>query len=176
VRLFADVVLPARTQRYDRTGVFRPLRESLQTASRATTTLAARSAAAGDADQARHWAAQGHRWISTALAGPGVAELLATPHEIAARLALLAAPALLAAVDHGVSGVGLPEIDEAVRLAAVAQSFAAQAAPDGQYARQPEIDAINRHAAELRDHYERGPSCHGMTNMNSRQGGEEDDR
>ncbi|MFC0438065.1 hypothetical protein [Kutzneria buriramensis] len=155
-RLFENAVLPARRRRHERTGVFQPLRESLQTASRATTTLAARAAAAGEIDQARRWAALGHRWIGAALAGPGVRELLASSSEIAARLALLAAPALLAAVEYSVPGAGLAEIDEASRLAAVAQRFAAQAAPDGQYARQPEIDAIIRHAAELRDRHERG--------------------
>lgn len=144
VMLFDQVVLPARLARYQRSGLFEPLRQSLQTASRATTELGRRAEATGDLDLARKWAALGYEWIITAAANDHTRRLLDSPTESACHFALLAAPALLAAVRMGVPGAGSSDVDEARRLVDIAQRFAdlVTQGSQHQYARQHDIDMI----------------------------------
>ena len=103
VRLFGTAVIPAREAFHRRTGVFRPLRNSLQVASRATTRLAAIARDRGDLDAARDAADQGLHWIRRALDGAGPAHPLAAGGvtEHGSRLALLAVPALVVGLEVG---------------------------------------------------------------------------
>ncbi|MGQ0776299.1 MAG: hypothetical protein ACT4NY_18045 [Pseudonocardiales bacterium] len=150
--LFQHIVLPARQHRYERTRAFQPLRQSLQTASRATTELALRAEARGDLSEARQWAALGHSWITTAAAHDHTRRLLTTGGEAACHFALLAAPALLAAARVGVSASTSDDVAEVQRLLDVAREFAVQvtAGTEHRYARQADIDRIDR---MLADHF-----------------------
>lgn len=123
VELFESTVIPARELYWKRTHSFLPLRQSLQTASRATTTLSRRGTEAGRHPEARRWAARGHAWIRRALDDRETTELLARPTEPAAHFCLLAVPALLAAVETGVAGTGPADVDQARRLLAVAEEW-----------------------------------------------------
>lgn len=123
VELFEHAVLPARELYWKRAHSFHPLRQSLQTASRATTTLSGRAAAAGDAESAQYWAGIGYRWISRALAARETSDLLASTSEPAAHLCLLAVPALLAAVETGVPGAGAADVEQAAQLIEVAERW-----------------------------------------------------
>jgi hypothetical protein len=107
VRLFADIVILARRAFFERTGSFLPLRNSLQVASRATTRLAETARSRGNLVAAVRSAELGHGWIRRALADDEARRILNAdpPTELASRLALLAAPALLIAVETGVPGV-----------------------------------------------------------------------
>ena len=122
-RLFRDVVLPARERFRAGGGGFEPLRHSLQVATRATGALATAAIAGGDAAGARAWAGQGLVWTRRALADPSTEELLAGATEPASRLALLAAPALLLAVELGVPGAGRTDVDTAAALVDVARRW-----------------------------------------------------
>jgi hypothetical protein len=123
VELFESTVIPARELYWKRTHSFLPLRQSLQIASRATTTLSRRAADAGRTAEARRWAAQGHAWIRRALDDRETAELLAQSTEPTAHFCLLAVPALLAAVETDVAGTGPADVDQAERLLAVAERW-----------------------------------------------------
>lgn len=124
VELFESTVIPARELYWKRTHSFLPLRQSLQIASRATTTLSRRAADAGRPAEARRWAAQGHVWIRRALDDRETAELLARSTEPATHFCLLAASALLAAVETQVQGTGPADVDQAGQLIAVAEGWA----------------------------------------------------
>ncbi|WP_010310464.1 hypothetical protein [Saccharopolyspora spinosa] len=121
VELFANTVIPARELYWKRTQSFLPLRQSLQVATRATTTLSRLAAEAGQPAQAARWAECGHGWICQALDDRETAALLARPTEPAAHFCLLAVPALLAAVDAGVAGPD--EVERSERLLAVAEDW-----------------------------------------------------
>lgn len=144
VMLFEQVVLPARQARYQRSGLFEPLRQSLQTASRATTTLCRQAETVGDLDLARKWATLGYEWITTAAADDHTRRLLGSPTQPACHFALLAAPALLAAVRVGVPGTGPSDVAQARELVDIAQRFADLVTQGGQYryVRQHDIDMI----------------------------------
>ncbi|MCK2243622.1 MULTISPECIES: hypothetical protein [unclassified Crossiella] len=122
VELFAQTVIPARTRYWQRTRSFLPLRQSLQIASRATTTLSALAAESGRAELARQWAGMGFDWISRALAEEDTVALLGQVSEPAAHFCLLAVPALLTAVEQGVAGAG--EVALAGRLLGIAEQWA----------------------------------------------------
>lgn len=124
IELFKNTVIPARELYWKRTHSFLPLRQSLQIASRATTTLSRRAADAGRPVEARRWAAQGYAWIGRALDDRETAELLAGSSEPAAHFCLLAVPALLAAVETEVPGTGPADVDQATQLLAVAEGWA----------------------------------------------------
>ncbi|TDD55582.1 hypothetical protein [Saccharopolyspora elongata] len=121
VELFADTVIPARELYWKRTQSFLPLRQSLQVATRATTTLSRRAAEAGQHEKAAGWAERGYGWIRQALDDRETADLLARATEPAAHFCLLAVPALLAAVETGVAEAG--EAERAGRLLAVAEGW-----------------------------------------------------
>lgn len=150
--LFQHIVLPARQHRYERTRAFQPLRQSLQTASRATTELALHAEARGDLPEARRWATIGHGWITGAAAHDHTRRLLSTGGETACHFALLAAPALLVAARVGAPTSTPDDVAEAQRLVEVAREFAAQltAGTGHRFARQADIDRIDR---MLADHF-----------------------
>lgn len=150
--LFDHTVLPARRQHAAHTGWFEPLRQSLQTATRATTRLATRHAARGDLEQARRWAALGRDWAHTALDHPHTRALLAAGGEAAAHLALLAAPALLTAIDLDIAPHDtVRDLTTTQDLLRVAQNFAATVTGHHphEYVRAGEITAIADHVATI---------------------------
>ncbi|MGI9001466.1 MAG: hypothetical protein ACR2GH_07340 [Pseudonocardia sp.] len=120
VELFEAAVIPARELYWKRTHSFLPLRQSLQTASRATTTLSRRATAAGQETESCRWAARGYEWIARALGNEETESLLAQVIEPAAHFCLLAAPALVTAVETGVAGTGSIDVERAGRLLRVA--------------------------------------------------------
>lgn len=123
LRLFRDLVIPARAEFVERSGIFEPLRPALQMATRTTTALVESAVARGSDARAREWAALGAEWIRRALVDPGTRALLAEPTEAACRFALRAIPALLLAVELDVAGSGPADLDEAARMLAVAQQW-----------------------------------------------------
>lgn len=133
VRLFADAVIPAREAFFTRTGSFQPLRHSLQIASRATTRLAQDAFTTGDTTAAIGFAGIGLGWIHRALADPETVSLLDAepPTELAVRLALLAAPALLVAIEAGVPAATQEDLATARRLVEVAQRWEDRTVGDG---------------------------------------------
>ena len=151
VDLFEHAVLPARELYWKRAHSFHPLRQSLQTASRATTTLSRRAAAAGDTESARHWAGIGYRWICRALAARESAELLSGTSEPAAHLCLLAAPALLAAVETGVPGAGVADVEQAARLLGIAERWVCRVTggDESSYSRAGELAELRERVAVL---------------------------
>ncbi|MCA1670837.1 MAG: hypothetical protein LC799_01075 [Actinobacteria bacterium] len=151
VDLFDHAVLPARELYWKRAHSFHPLRHSLQTASRATTTLSRRAAAAGDTESARHWAGVGYRWISRALAARESAELLSGTSEQAAHLCLLAAPALLAAVESGVPGAGAADVEHVARLLGIAERWVGRVTggDESSYSRASELAELREWVAVL---------------------------
>lgn len=151
VRLFENTVIPSRELYWQRTRSFLPLRQSLQIASRATTTLSRRAADAGNLDEARTWAAKGLAWISRALADRDSADLLAQTSEPAAHFCLLAAPALLAAVETGVPGTGGAELSRARHLLDVAGRWALRVTngDETNYSHYDRLVALRRRLTEL---------------------------
>ncbi|WP_156753393.1 hypothetical protein [Actinokineospora pegani] len=129
-KLFETVVIPARELYWERTRSFLPLRQSLQIASRATALLTRRAVDAKRPDEARQWAAKGYAWISRALDDQETAELLTRSSEPAAHFCLLAVPALLAAVETEVVGVGPEDVVLADRLLCVAEGWARRVTDD----------------------------------------------
>lgn len=138
VELFENVVIPARGRYHRITHSFLPLRQSLQTASRATTLLSRRT---GDPEQARRWAAGGLAWIRHALDDHETTQLLVGATEPAAHFCLLAVPALLGAVETGVPGTGPAELDRAAALLDVAAAWARRvtAGEEANYSRHAEL-------------------------------------
>jgi hypothetical protein len=123
IELFDTTVIPARELYWKRTRSFLPLRQSLQIAARATTTLSERAAGP---EEARKWAARGYEWITRALDDQATRALLTETSEPAAHFCLLAVPALLTAVENKVPGTGAHDVELAGRLLAVATSWARQ--------------------------------------------------
>lgn len=125
VRLYSDVVIPARTAFFARTGSFTPLRVSLQVASRAAARLAEEALADGDVTTAAHFAGLGRDWVHRALAEAETERMLAAypPTERAQRFALLAAPVLLFACEVDAAGATPRDVQTARRLVEVAQAW-----------------------------------------------------
>lgn len=147
------------------TGWFQPLRQSLQTATRATTRLATLHAARGDVDRARRWAELGRAWAHAALDHDHTRTLLASRGEAAAHLALLVAPALLTAIDLAVAPNDThQDLAIARDLLAVAQEFADTVTRQRphEYARADEITAIAHriatHTSALSVHNDHEPA------------------
>lgn len=142
VRLYRDVVIPARTLFAERTGSTEPLRHSLQTAARAAAVLAERARSRGELEQAGEWATTGLRWINRALADPETGRLLAEPTESACRFALQAAPVLLGAAELDVADVAA--VDRAAQLVELATRWERAALEDRppRYARHGEITTL----------------------------------
>lgn len=150
-RLFRDVVLPARERFRASGGGFEPLRHSLQVGTRATGALAAAAVAGGDTAAGQGWAEQGLEWVRRALADPSTDDLLAGATEPASRLALLAAPALLLAVELEVPGAGAPDVDAAAALVEVARRWERRAVRDADtHARHAEVMDLERRIEKLR--------------------------
>jgi hypothetical protein len=152
IRLFTDVVIPAREAFYAATGVFRPLRHSLQVASRATTRLAGEAWRRNERDAARAWADQGLRWIQRILDDQATSRMLdpaAAPTEHAVRLALLAVPALLAAVRTSVTGAGHAELETARRHLMLVSAWEASLGGGEHHTRHGEVLALHTELAEL---------------------------
>jgi hypothetical protein len=151
VDIFRDLVLPAREQRHRRTGLFQPFRQSLQTATRATSELALRAHNTGNPAEAQNWADLGRHWITLALADEHTRRLITTPTEPACHFALLAARALLTAAHVGSPTTTQADIDTSETLLDLARSFAdAITHGGGQYARQADIDHIENLLATAR--------------------------
>jgi hypothetical protein len=147
--LFRDVVLPARERFVRRTGLFEPLRTTLQMVTAATTGLADLAAAAGDRAAARTWATFGYDWINRAVAFPGTWAMVDEGTEDACRFALRAAPALLAAMELGVAGVDVPAGLEAVdRLLAGARRW--DDSVRGTFIRRHEIETLTIRLGRVR--------------------------
>jgi hypothetical protein len=150
VRLFEDVVLPARERFVARLGTFDPVRNSAQMASVATTALASSALARGDRRQAAIWAAKGYGWISRALADPGTRAMVEATTELSARFALRAAEALVIAAEVGVPGAG-PPVDAAADLIATVRRWESAALGEtGRYARHDEVEALAARIDRLR--------------------------
>jgi len=144
VRLFGEVVIPARQAFFERTGGFLPLRHSLQIASRATTRLAESARARGDLVAARCSAEKGHGWIHQALADAGTVQSLDTspPTERAVRLALLAAPALLVAVEVGAPSSTAADVETARGLVELVRTWERSLGDGAHHARHAEVVAL----------------------------------
>jgi hypothetical protein len=150
VRLFRETVIPAREIFLAKSGVFEPLRHSLQVASRATSRLAEATAAAGDRDASRGWANLGIEWIHRALADDSTTQLLGGLTEPACRLALLAAGALVVAVELDVA---LPDdLDTATNLVELARRWeeASVGADSDSHVRHAEIVELDGRIQKLR--------------------------
>lgn len=141
VRLYRELVVPAREQFFSRTGSFEPLRIALQTASRATTALAESAVGRSDLAGARTWAALGRDLIMRALADDSTRELLAEATESACRFALRGAPALVVAGELAVGDSVRSDAEQAAALLAVARRWERRAVGDdpGQFARHDEV-------------------------------------
>lgn len=147
LRLFTDVVLPAREAFFERTGSFRPLRHSLQVASRATTSLAEAAAHRGHLATARRFAATGLAWLRRALADAETGMLLAEPTERAVRLALLAAPALLVAAEVGAGDAGPGDVEFAGRLIGLVEEWERHTGAGVDHVRHSEVIALRERLA-----------------------------
>jgi hypothetical protein len=152
VQLFADVVIPARDAYFRRTGVFRPLRNSLQIASRATTRLAELAWGRSDRGSARRWAAQGLGWVRWALDGAGADHPLTAqqPTEGGVRFAMLAVPALTVALEVGVNGCGPDDLDLAERLLGAVRAWESPLGDGLHHARHREVADLAQRLAQLR--------------------------
>lgn len=153
VRLFRDVVLPARELFFARGGGFEPLRHALQVASRATGKLAASAVGAGDVETGRTWAALGLTWIRRALADPSTVDLLSGITEAACRFALLAAPALLTAVELDVPDAGETDVQVAAGLVLLVRRWEQRTVgdnPDTTHTRHAEVVDMERRVEKLR--------------------------
>lgn len=152
VALFRGLVIPAREQFFATTGHFLPLRHSLQVASRATTRLSEAARARVDLAAAAEWATTGRSWIHRALDAEETQHLLCSdpPTEAASRFALLAAPALLQAVE-----LGLPEpegdLAHVASLISLVDRWEAAAVGAGRHhARHDEVVALTARLAAAR--------------------------
>lgn len=139
VALFRGVVLPSREEFVARSGYFTPLRHSLQIASRATSRLAGSARDRGDRAAAVGWAALGRELVIRALADEETQRLLrAEPTESACRFALLAAPALVLAVEVGAPGAGT-DIPRARELVGLARRWESRTGAGEHYSRHSEV-------------------------------------
>jgi hypothetical protein len=152
VALFRRLVIPAREQFFATTGHFLPLRHSLQVGSRATTRLSQAAGERGDVAAALAWAGLGRTWIHRALDAEETRRLLAAepPTESASRFALLAAPALLQAIE-----LDLPDpADDVERVASlvdlVGRWEAGTVGDTHHHARHDEVVALSARVAAIR--------------------------
>lgn len=151
LELFEEFVVPARNAFYHRTGNFGPLLYSYQNATRATTELARRSRAHGRLQEARRYAMRGRAWIWQALNHRDTQDKLDRASDEACRFALLAAPALLTAVELAATDSAAGDLAECERLLAIARTFADRIAKaGGRYARADEITDIERRLGACR--------------------------
>jgi hypothetical protein len=153
VELFTTVVIPAREEFCTRSGHFPPLRHTLQVASRATTRLAEAARDRGDIAEATRWAGVGRGWVLRALADDDTRLLISTerPTESACRFALLAAPALVLAVELGAEGASRADVAQAAQLVELAQRWELHAVGGGaQHARHQEVVALVERVTALR--------------------------
>ncbi|MBX6389913.1 MAG: hypothetical protein IRZ08_13110 [Frankia sp.] len=155
VRLFREVVIPARRRFFESSGIFDALAYSLQMATRATTALAEQArehAGPGGLRRARDWAKDGHRFISDALGQPALRAMVAATTEASCRFALRAAPALLLAVELDATEDPQADLDRADGLIDVARTWAQCYATENnrRYARYDEIEKLECRLAELR--------------------------
>lgn len=152
VRLFTDVVIPARDAFHAATGVFRPLRHSLQIASRATTRLAEAARRRGDTAEARQWAERGLGWVRRILDDAATARTLdgsVPPTERVVRLALLTVPALLTAVRSGVPDAGTAELRIARQHLELVRAWEETIGGGENHARHHEVVTLGAQLAEL---------------------------
>ena len=143
-RLFTGVVLRARGDFFADTGAFGPLRTTLLMTARATTGLAELNRARGDGDAARRWAAEGLDLIQRALADEDTDRLRAAapPTEKAARMALLAVPPLLTALELGVPAAQPDDLRTARDLLDLARGWEARLPRGSRAARHDERAAL----------------------------------
>ena len=152
VALFCELVIPAREQFFQASGHHLPLRHSLQVASRATRRLAEHARDRGEAATATRWAEVGRDWIRQVLAADEAQALVLAepPTETACRFALLAAPALLLAVEVGVPDPA-EDLQQAASLVELVRRWEVDAVGDGQHhARHDEVVTLSARVAALR--------------------------
>ncbi|GAA3865339.1 hypothetical protein GCM10022243_34400 [Saccharothrix violaceirubra] len=113
--LYRDHVVPARKRLYRRLGHFGPLGASYYVATATTCRLAAWERAHGSHAEAVRWAELGYQWITRVLEHSHYAGMVDRSDESAAQFALRAAPALLFAVELGVTPAA-KEVDRVRRL------------------------------------------------------------
>lgn len=153
VRLFRTAVIPAREAFHRRTGVFRPLRHSLQVATRATTRLAELARDRGDRADAREIATLGLEWIRRALDGAGPAHPLAPGgiNETGSRLALLAVPALVVGLELDAPGSEPGDAELAGRFLDAVSGWEDPLGTGTRHARHGEVRALRHRLSALRD-------------------------
>jgi hypothetical protein len=149
LELFETLVIPAREIVFGRTGDFRPLLWSYQNVTRATTALADIAGRAGRGDRAAHYAGRGRQMIERALRSDYGRHMLeqatVQASDEACRFALLAAPALLAALDWDATDAPEDDLAECERLASIARTYASRFDIAGRrYARKGEIEVIEQ--------------------------------
>ncbi|HEX5495687.1 MAG TPA: hypothetical protein VFX70_14040 [Mycobacteriales bacterium] len=143
--LFERLVIPAREAFHRRTGNFVPLLNSYQNVTRATSRLAGFATSRGDLTAARRYAERGRDWIGRARRHPETVRKLERATDAACRFVLLAAPALLTAVELGTTDSVAEDLAECEQLLTIAQAFAdGIAKTGGRYARADEITEIER--------------------------------
>lgn len=143
--LFEQFVIPAREAFHRRTGNVVPLLNSYQNVTRATSRLAGFAASRGDLASARRYAERGRDWIQQTRRHPETVRKLERATDAACRFVLLAAPALLTAVELGTTDSVAEELAECEQLLTIAQAFAdGIAKTGGRYARADEIVQIER--------------------------------
>jgi hypothetical protein len=145
--LFERVVIPQRHAYYMRTGDFRPLLHSLQNATRANTRLIEDAVRQGDEEEACDRARAGRAWIREALHASQTQRILdrslSDASDEACRFALLACPALLAAVEMRASPTPDEDAQICAELIEAASRFADRIAKTGgSYSRASEITAL----------------------------------
>lgn len=141
--LFERFVIPARESFHRRTGNFVPLLNSYQNVTRATSRLAGYATSRGDLAGARRYAERGRDWIGRARRHPETVRKLERATDAACRFVLLAAPALLTAVELGTTDSVAEDLADCEQLLTIAQAFAdGIAKTGGRYARADEIAEI----------------------------------
>lgn len=154
VRLFDEVVIPARTRTRERFGAVGSLSRTLYLAARPTTLLGERARADGRTAEARRWAELGGRWIDRVLASAEFARLLDETSERSCLFALRAAPTLLLALELETRPVTPEAVELLRRLVAAAERWPAEVVQGSveNYARYAEIVDLRDRVAALGDH------------------------
>lgn len=145
-QIFEEVVIPNRSEYYRRNGDFRPLLHSLQNAAAANGRLAAQQVGDGNFDAARRTSLMAREWMIEALSTPYTQRVLDDANfaasDEACRFALLAAPALLSALELGASPDRSADRRRCIELLDLATRFAESVGKGGgHYARSAEISA-----------------------------------
>jgi hypothetical protein len=145
--IFERLVIPSRRAYYARTGEFRPLLYALQNATPANTRLIDDAVNRGELAGAHDRALLGRAWIRDAVAAPHTQRLLdrasIEASDEACRFALLAAPALLSALELRASPTPLEDVRICNELLVVADLLAERFGKvGGHYSRSAEIIAI----------------------------------